>query len=261
MGENVPANTGYNHCMAKAADYITLEGRNMVHDALLSDQRINALMISASGKTDSRIKEIELLARKKGIKIEYIKAQDLEKMAESRNPQGVIAFMKIPVTPTLEAILKEKRNSFILLLNHIDYEQNMGAILRTAWACGVDAVVASPNGVHEITPVVAKISMGGAAYVPLIGMSLFQATKLLHQYAVPIVGVEVDMGKPIYEAKMTGPIALVMGGEDVGLSEPLQKDCDFFVNIPMNEKVASLNVSVATALVLFEKLRQEGLKS
>jgi len=105
--------------------------------------------------------------------------------------------------------------------------------------------------------VVAKVSMGGAAYVPLLGMSMFQTIKLLHKYAVPVVGVEVDMGKAFTQTNLKGPIAFVVGGEAVGLSEPLQKECDLFVNIPMEKSVASLNVSVATALVLFEKLRQE----
>jgi len=197
------------------------------------------------------------MAKRKGINVQILNSDELEKLAESKNPQGVIAMMEVPEESSLEQILRDKRNAFILLLNHIDYEQNLGAIMRTAWAAGVDAVVASPNGVHEITPVVAKISMGGVAYVPLIPMSLFQAMKLLHKYAVPVIGVEVDMGKTMYETKLMGPVAFLMGGEAEGISEPLQKECDFFVNIPMNKQVASLNVSVATALVLFEKIRQE----
>lgn len=232
----------------------------MVHDALASSQKIASLFLSTATISDPRIREIENLARKNGVAIQKVSSEELEKMCDSRNPQGVCALMSIPETPTLEQILKEKRNAFLLLVNHIDYEQNLGAILRTAWASGVDAVIASPNGVHEVTPVVAKVSMGGAAYVPLLGMSMFQAIKLLHEYAVPVVGVEVDMGTSYTETNLRGPVAFVMGGESVGLSEPLQKECDIFVNIPMEKTVASLNVSVATALVLFEKLRQEKIK-
>jgi|SRR3989344_1760758 len=243
--------------MAKQADFITLEGRNMVRDALTSDQRITALMIGSGSLKDLKINEIEKLARNKGIKVQIIRSEELEKMSESKNAQGIIAMMEAPETKSLEQILRLKRDVFILLLNHIDYEQNLGAIMRTTWAAGVDAVVASPNGVHQITPVVAKISMGAAAYVPLIPMSLFQAMNLLHKYAVPVVGVEVGMGKSIYEAKLTGPMAFLMGGEAEGISKPLQAECDLFVHIPMNQEVASLNVSVATALVLFEKVRQE----
>jgi len=243
--------------MAKTADFVTLEGRNMVRDALTSGQKISTVLISSSSMGDPKIKEIEKLANSKGVKTQIMPTDELLKMAESRNPQGVIALMDVPEIVSLKQILLAKRNSFILLLNHIDYEQNLGAILRTAWAAGVDAVVVSPNGVHEITPVVAKVSMGGVAYVPLIPMSLFQALKMLHEYAVPVVGVEVEIGKTMYEQKLTGPVAFLMGGGSEGLSEPLQKECDYFINIPMQKAVASLNVSVATALVLYEKNRQE----
>jgi len=229
----------------------------MVKDALSSSQNITSLMVASGSMKDQKIIEIVEMAKRKGINVQILNSDELEKLAESKNPQGVIAMMEVPEESSLEQILRDKRNAFILLLNHIDYEQNLGAIMRTAWAAGVDAVVASPNGVHEITPVVAKISMGGVAYVPLIPMSLFQAMKLLHKYAVPVIGVEVDMGKTMYETKLMGPVAFLMGGEAEGISEPLQKECDFFVNIPMNKQVASLNVSVATALVLFEKIRQE----
>lgn len=243
--------------MNKQLDFITLEGRNMVHDALLSGRKIMSVLLATSTISDPRIREIENLARKNGVQIQKVSAEEIGKMSDSQNPQGVIALMCLPEIPTLEQILQAKRNAFILLVNHIDYEQNLGAILRTAWAAGVDVVVASPNGVHEVTPVVAKVSMGGAAYVPLLGMSMFQAIKLLHEYAVSVIGVEVGMGKSFTETNLKGSVAFVVGGEAVGLSEPLQKECDLLVNIPMRKSVASLNVSVATALVLFEKLRQE----
>lgn len=229
----------------------------MVRDALGSGQKITALRVSSGSVNDPKIQEIEKLAKSKGISVRVVSTEEMEKMSESKNAQGIIAMMEAPETKSLEQILRDKRDAFILLLNHIDYEQNLGAIMRTAWAAGVDAVVASPNGVHQITPVVAKISMGAAAYVPLIPMSLFQAMNLLHKYAVPVVGVEVGMGKPIYETKLVGPMAFLMGGEAEGISKPLQAECDLFVHIPMNQEVASLNVSVATALVLFEKIRQE----
>lgn len=243
--------------MKKIPNKIILEGRNMVHDSLNSEQVIEVVMLSSASLHDPKIKEIEALAKKKGVRIQMVKPDDLLNFAETKNPQGVIALMNVPETPSLELILKNKRDVFILLLNKIDYEQNLGAIMRSAWATGIDAIVASPNGVHELTTVVAKVSMGAAAHVPLIGMSLFQAIKLIHEYAVPLVGIEVGMGESIYKTNMRGPIALLMGGEEVGITEPLQKECDLMANIPMNKDLASLNVSVATALVLFEKRRQE----
>ena len=139
----------------------------------------------------------------------------------------------------------------------MDYEQNLGAIIRSAWGAGVDAIVLSPSGVHEVTPIVAKISQGGAAYVPVIAQSLFQAIATLKDYSIPLVGVEVGMGEAYDELTLIGPAAFLFGGEVAGISEPLQKKCDIFIHIPINSELASLNVSVATALIIYEKLRQE----
>lgn len=236
---------------------VVIEGRNMVNDAIASDKRIVGVKIANQVRNDERIKKIEQAARKKNIRIDLVDNESLTRESESGNPQGVMAVMEIDEDKTLETVLKNKRDIFILLLNRIDYEQNLGAIMRSAWAAGVDAVVASPNGVHEITSTVAKVSMGGAAYVPLFGMSLFRAIDLLNKYAVKIIGVEVGMGDVYTDVKLTGPTAFLIGGEAAGLSEPMIKKCDGFVNIPMVSGVASLNVSVATALVLFEKVRQE----
>lgn len=247
--------------MAKIANQVILNGRNMVHDALLSDMVIKKIIVSKGEDKDSRIIEIKNIARDKGIEIEEKWADELSKMCESESHQGVVAVMDSPEMISLEQILREKRDAFVLLLNHIDYEQNLGAILRTAWAAGVDAVVASPNGVSELTPVVAKVSMGAAAYVPLISMSMFAAINMLNKYAVPVVGVEVDKGEDYSSTILTGPVAFLMGGEAVGITEQLQKKCDILVNIPMVTGVASLNVSVATGLILFEKTRQERLRN
>lgn len=246
--------------MGKIADQVVLSGRNMVHDALLSDKVISKIIVAKGENEDIRIKEIKQLAIKRGIEIEEKWSDELSKMCESDNHQGVVATMDAPEMTSLEQILRNKRDAFVLLLNHIDYEQNLGAILRTAWAAGVDAVVASPNGVSELTPVVAKVSMGAAAYVPLISMSMFAAIDMLNKYAVPVVGVEVDKGTDYSSTILTGPVAFLMGGEAVGITEQLQKKCDILVNIPMVSGVASLNVSVATGLVLFEKTRQERMR-
>jgi len=229
----------------------------MVHDALMSQNTIQSILISNAVLDDPRIREIESMAAKKGIACDKVRPEQIEHLTESGNAQGVIAYMDLQSPPSVEEIIKSKSNPFLLLINKLDYEQNLGAIIRSAWAAGVDAVIVPNTGVHEITPVVAKISQGGAAYVPLIAQSLFMALTTIKKYAVPVVGVEVGLGGDYTKQNLKGPIALVFGGEAVSLSEPLKKYCDVFVNIPMVKDVASLNVSVATALVIFEKTRQD----
>jgi 23S rRNA (guanosine2251-2'-O)-methyltransferase len=109
-----------------------------------------------------------MLAKNKHIPVSYGSAKKLRQMAKTNNTQNVLAEMELE-DMSLKSILEAKPNPFILIFNRLDYEQNLGAILRTAWGAGVDAVVVSTNGVHELTPVVTKVSMGGAANVPLFG--------------------------------------------------------------------------------------------
>lgn len=235
---------------------IILEGRNTVHDAILSDKKIKTVFIAKESINDLKIKEIITLARHKKIPLNFINAREIKNKSKSLNAQNILAEMEIEKF-TLEEILENKKNPLILLFNRLDYEQNLGAILRTAWGAGVDAVIVSSAGVHQLTPVVAKVSMGGVAYVPLIDESLFPALKLLKDKAIPIVGVESGIGEVYTKQNLLGGVAFVFGGEDAGLSEPLKKYCDLFIHIPINSALSSLNVSVATALIVFEKLRQE----
>lgn len=242
----------YNIAMQKLNGSIVLTGRNTVMDALKSDKVITKVMISDDVEYNDKIAEIEKLAKEKNITVSVINPR-----RNFDDAQGVSAIMEEPRHLSLEQIIKSNDNAVFLLYNHLDYEQNLGAILRTAWAGNVDAVVCAPNGIHKITPVVSKVSQGAAAYVPVIAQSLFQAIDVLKRHFIPVVGVEVGMGKVYFEQNLTGPVAFLFGGEAKGLSDPLMSKCDLFINIPINENLASLNVSVATAIILFEKLRQE----
>ncbi len=241
----------------RTANEVLIYGRNMVHDALTSGRHISKLILSETIKEDDKVKKIIRLAQAAHIPFHRVNAKSLEDITESSASQGVAAYMQLPDEITLESLLKDKRDAFILLFSHLDYEQNLGAILRSAWAAGVDAVVVGGSGVHEVTPVVAKTSMGAAAYVPVISKSLFQAITILNKAAVKVIGVEVGLGEDYTQSNLRGATALVFGGEAAGLSEPLMKVCDSFIHIPIQENVASLNVSMAATLVCFEKTRQE----
>ncbi len=235
---------------------IILEGRNTIHDALSSNKKIKTVFIAKESINDPKIQEIIRLAKHKKISLNIVLGKKIKNRSKSFNPQNILAEMEVEEV-TLKEILQKNKNACILVFNRLDYEQNLGAILRTAWGAGVDAVIVSPNGVCEVTPVVAKVSMGGAAYVPVIAQSLFPALKLLKDEGYPIVGVESKMGEVYFKQNLLGPVAFIFGGEDSGLSEPLKKYCDLFIHIPMNSTLSSLNVSVATAIIVFEKLRQE----
>ena len=99
--------------------------------------------------------------------------------------------------------------------------------------------------------------MGGSEYVQFVKDNLFESLDAIHQEGIKIVGVELSGSSYYFDEDLTGPIAIVLGGEDAGISEPLQKRCDTVVKIPMIGQIQSLNVSVSTAIIIYEKVRQE----
>lgn len=240
--------------------HIILEGRNTIHDALTSKKKLKSLIIARESCGDPKIEEIIKLAKKRNVELRILPSKQLRKISKSSKSQNILAQMELEqmsLKGILESANEKGKEPFILLFNRLDYEQNLGAILRTAWGAGIDAVVVNAGGVNQLTPVVTKVSMGGAAHVPLIAESLFNSLRLLKDYGIPIVGVESGMGMVYHDLNLLGPIAFLLGGEDSGLTDPLKKYCDRFVHIPMQSNLSSLNVSVATAVVVFEKLRQE----
>ncbi|MEK7605901.1 MAG: RNA methyltransferase [Patescibacteria group bacterium] len=240
---------------------VMIIGRNMVHDAIKSNKTIQTIFIGKNSRTDPRIQEILKLAYQKNIEISFVAPEKIRAMSGSDDTQNVIAYMQkyegVSLREVIQAKIDSGKDPLIMLFNHMDYEQNLGAIIRSAWGAEVDAVVLSPTGVHEVTPIVAKVSQGGAAYVPVFSLSLFQAIDIIKDFGIPVVGVEVGMGKPYDEITLLGPVAFLFGGEVAGISKPLEKHCDIFIHIPINNELASLNVSVATALIIYEKRRQE----
>ncbi|MBI5044421.1 MAG: RNA methyltransferase [Candidatus Levybacteria bacterium] len=244
-------------------EHVMIVGRNMVHDTLLSQKKIQNIFIGKNSRLDPKVLEIVRLAQQKNVQVTFVPPEKIRALSGSENTQNIVAYLQRFEENSLKQIIekcqKEGRDPCILLFHHMDYEQNLGAIIRTAWGAQIDAIVLSPSGVHEVTPIVAKISQGGAAYIPVIGQSLFQAIATLKDFGIPVAGVEVGMGQPYDQVPLSGPVAFLFGGELTGISQPLQKQCDIFIHIPINNELTSLNVSVATALIIFEKRRQERL--
>ena len=134
---------------------------------------------------------------------------------------------------------------------------NLGSILRTAEATGVDAVVIPKKGSVGLTPAVLRASMGGGLHVPLIRDNLFQAIKLMKQEGVKLVAVDTTGTTDHFNERLTGSVALLLGGEDLGINQSLLDRCDSIIRIPMQGHITSLNVGTAVAVVLYERTRQQ----
>jgi 23S rRNA (guanosine2251-2'-O)-methyltransferase len=180
---------------------------------------------------------------------------------ENRHVQAVEKTAPALDEDELMAIIAEKSSPLVLILDCVQDPHNLGAILRTADAAGVDAVVAPKDKAVGITETVRRVSVGAADHVPFAQVTnLARAMEKLKQAGLWIVGTsDHAKSKSIYELDLRGPLALVMGAEEKGMRRLTEENCDFLASIPMAGKVECLNVSVATGVCLFEAVRQRGL--
>ena len=157
----------------------------------------------------------------------------------------------------LAGFLAERANPFVLLLDGVQDPHNLGAILRSADAAGVDAVVAPRDRAAGITETVRRISVGAADHVPFFRVTnLARVMEELKEAGLWLVGTSDRATQSLYDTDLSGALGLVMGAEDTGLRRLTEDKCDHLVEIPMGGTVECLNVSVATGVCLFEAVRQ-----
>jgi len=183
----------------------------------------------------------------------------LEKISKTSAHQGVMAWAQWPEEVSVKQILvqaqKQGKDVFFIILPQVTYEQNLGAVLRTAEAARVDAVIVG-NRSLPLTPVVTRVAMGATEYIPLIHENIFSAIRLLKEEGIKIIAAEAKAKKSIYETNLTGPIAIVLGNEHRGISQTLSERIDLAVKIPLFGKINSLNLSVAAGIMMYEVVRQ-----
>ncbi|MDQ1281505.1 MAG: rRNA (guanosine2251-2-O)-methyltransferase [Thermoproteota archaeon] len=243
----------------KVVDLAQVEGRNPVLELLRSNGDVRFVQVAQGLEGEEVIQEILRLAEKRGIQVKFTSRQQIKKLSLTDIDQGVIAFTaQLPTYVPLRKILKaEKKDIFVIVLDEVQDPQNLGSILRSAEATGVNVVVIPKRGSVGITAAVHRVSMGGSAYVPVARENLFTALKLLKEEGVRCVATDPSGSIDYFEAKLTGPLALVLGGEDKGVSPVLLAKCDLIIRIPMMGRLTSLNVGVATAIVMYERVRQQ----
>jgi 23S rRNA (guanosine2251-2'-O)-methyltransferase len=150
----------------------------------------------------------------------------------------------------------------LLVLDGVTDPHNLGACLRTADGAGVHAVIVPRDKACGLTPVVRKVASGAAETVPLVQVTnLARTLKALKQRNIWLMGTDLDTEQELYQADMTGPLALVMGAEGKGMRRLTRENCDFLVKLPMQGAVQSLNVSVSTGICLYEAVRQRKAKT
>jgi 23S rRNA (guanosine2251-2'-O)-methyltransferase len=243
-----------------------LTGIHAVREALEAGSPFDRIVI-AKGRQDTRIEEIVQLARSHGIAVRFEDRGQLDRLANTRDHQGVVAIAAARAAGTLEEILERANQSksqqgLIVLLDGVEDPHNLGAIIRTALAAGAHGVVIPERRAAGLTDTVARASAGALAHLPVAKVTnLVRAMEELKEAGYWLVGLDEAGQKSYTEVDYTSPTGVIMGGEGNGLHELTRKRCDFVVSLPTTGPVKSLNVSVATGVVLFEALRQRHSKA
>ena len=223
-------------------------------------ERASKLLLQ-KGRDDARVNEIAQLARAANVKIEYRDVAELDRLASGDRHQGACLQMR-PAAVLGEGALDELLDPLtvpplLLVLDGVQDPHNLGACLRTADAVGAHAVIVPRDRAAGLSPTVRKVASGAAETVPLIQVvNLARTLRWLKERNIWLIGTDDEAPKSLYETDLRGPMALVLGAEGPGLRRLTRESCDALVSIPMLGTVESLNVSVATGVVLYEALRQ-----
>ena len=236
-----------------------IAGRNPVKEALRGDRTINKILMLKNVKSGALL-EIMALAKEKGVLVQKVEKPSLNKFTGETAHQGVLALVSPKAyTPVEEMIaaIPPGEEAFFLMLDEISDPHNLGAILRTADAAGAHGVIIPRRRAAPLTPTVAKASAGAIEHVPVAKVAnIVQTIDLLKKNGIWLIGADPQGNDLLWEARLDGPLALVIGGEDKGLGRLVRERCDYLVKLPMMGRINSLNASVAAALFAYEVVRQ-----
>jgi 23S rRNA (guanosine2251-2'-O)-methyltransferase len=212
-----------------------------------------------------RVEALVAQAREKGIDVQQANRARLKQMSGEVRHQGIVAEVRrstqldeAGLRTLVESRLSEGGTPLLLLvLDGIQDPHNLGACLRTADAAGVDAVVVPRHGAAGLGPTVSKVAAGAAESLPFAAVAnIARVLDWFADYGITRVGTSDHAPQSLYDVALDGHAALVMGREETGLGKAVAARCDQLVSLPMEGRVSSLNVSVATGICLYELLRQ-----
>jgi len=237
-----------------------IEGRNAVREALRSGMKVERALMLKGIKPGGGIQEIQDLLGQQGLKVEYVQRRDLDNVSEYDAHQGVIVWVAPFEYASLGELIKKasaSAPSLIIVLDHITDPGNLGAIARSAEVAGASGIVVAKDRAAAITPAAHKAAAGALAYLPVVQVTnITRVIQQLKEAGFWVAGASEHAEQLVWDAPLSGNIALVMGSEGSGLSRLVREQCDFLVKLPQVGKVSSLNVAQAATAITYEYLRQ-----
>lgn len=234
-----------------------IAGVHPVREALRAGRTIDKILI-ARGAGGTKLQEIIELARQAGVPVRFEPRETVERASHGVVHQGVVALAVEKVQPKPEDVLSTAK--CVVVLDGVEDPHNLGAVIRSAHAAGADAVLIPDRRAAGVTETVTKASAGAIEHLPVLRIgNVRQELERLKAQGFWIYGVDERGDQDYDRCEYTAPTAFVFGGEGKGLHEHVRKQCDFVVKIPMSGAIASLNVSVAAGVMLFEWRRRQRL--
>lgn len=239
-----------------------ITGRNAVLEALKSGREIDKITVVKGA--EGSVKKIAAIAREKKIPLYYSEKNAFDRIAPGEHHQGVIAAVSDYVYCSIEDMIRkaEKKNEapFLVILDGIEDPHNLGAIMRTAECAGAHGVIIPKRRSVSVNDTVYKTSAGAVEYVMCARVTnLAREIEALKKRGIWTAACDMD-GSSVYESYLSGPVAVVVGGEGSGISRLVKEKCDFTVSIPMKGNLNSLNASNAAAITMYEIVRQRGIR-
>lgn len=213
------------------------------------------------GSADGRLAELVAAIERLGVPVRRVRRAELDRASDGGTHQGIVVDVAAAPEFTLGAfedlVVARGADVRLLILDGVEDPRNLGACLRTADAAGIDAVVVPRSRSAKLTPAALKAATGAAETVPLLqAPNLARVLAWLNEAGVRLIGADAGAGRSVFDCVLAPPVGLVLGGEGRGLRRLTREHCDELVTIPMAGTVASLNVSVAAAVLMFELVRQ-----
>ena len=237
-------------------------GKNAVIEALeTSNREFNRILISNSSRSDEKIEKIKELAKKNGIVFQFVGKEKLNQIAQENRHQGVIAQVAPIKYIDLDEFIEKNSNDLtsVVILDGVEDSHNLGAIIRSAVCAGVKGIILPSRRGVLVNSTVEKTSAGAVNHISIIKVnSIVNAVQRLKEKNYWVIASDHHAEDNYYDIDYTDMnFALIMGAEHAGISKSLLKLSDFKVKIPMLTNFNSLNVSNATAIILFESVRQK----
>ena len=241
-------------------------GRNPVKEAIKTGRSIDRILVT--NEHDGSLNEILDLAFEAKLVVRNVDRSKLDEICmpfghngRTGNHQGIIAYVPeaqyCELSDILDYAAEKGEHPFVVLLDGIEDPHNLGSIIRSAECAGAHGIVIPKRRAASVTATVVKTSAGATEHMKIAKVvNLPVAIERLKEAGVWVAGADMG-GEPMYKADLKGPFALVVGAEGAGLSRLVREKCDYIVSVPLKGQMESLNASVAAAVIMFEKVRQE----